>query len=166
MRVPQAGGVATPVTEVDTARREAFHGLPQFLPDGKHFLYEISGPPEIAGTYIGSLDAAPKEQSKQRLVPGQYVATFADGYVFFMRESTLMGQPFEVDALKLTGEPTPMADSVARTGSTGVFSVSPSGVLAYRTSAGVSSYRQVWLDRQGKELGTVGQAVRDERPRL
>ena len=39
LRVSAAGGVATPITVVDRARGENNHRLPQFLPDGRHFLY-------------------------------------------------------------------------------------------------------------------------------
>src|SRR5262249_15946779 len=38
-RIPAAGGVATPVTTLDQAGGEFSHCWPQFLPDGKHFLY-------------------------------------------------------------------------------------------------------------------------------
>src|SRR5262249_28705257 len=48
-RVSAAGGVPTDVTVVDTGRGEAFHGLPTFLPDGKHFVYMRIGTPDITG---------------------------------------------------------------------------------------------------------------------
>ena len=39
MRVPAAGGVASPLTALDPSRRETTHLFPSFLPDGRHFLY-------------------------------------------------------------------------------------------------------------------------------
>jgi hypothetical protein len=166
MKVSQAGGVPTPVTEVDTSRKEVFHGLPLFLPDGKHFLYLRNGAPEVMGTYVGSLDLSPKDQSKERLVAGQFVATYSDGYLFFMRENTLMAQHFDAAELKLTGEPVGVAEQVATTGSIGVFSASPSGVLAYRTGAVASRFDMIWMDRSGKKIGALEQSTFDQGLRL
>src|ERR1700685_2545416 len=36
---PDAGGSPVPVTSLDESRAEIAHGFPQFLPDGRHFLY-------------------------------------------------------------------------------------------------------------------------------
>src|SRR5712691_7293476 len=38
-QVAAAGGTPKPVTSLDAARAEVAHGFPQFLPDGRHFLY-------------------------------------------------------------------------------------------------------------------------------
>jgi Tol biopolymer transport system component len=156
-RVSQAGGVATPITDVDTKRGEVFHSLPTFMPDGKHFIYLRNGSPQIIGTYAGSLDAKPAEQSNERILSNQFAASYVNGYLFFMRENTLMAQPFDPTKLQLTGEPAPMAERVATTQAIGVFSVSPSGTLAYRAGAEGGNYQLTWFDRQGKLLSTFGQ---------
>jgi serine/threonine protein kinase len=44
-----AGGVVTAVTQVDVSKGEFFHTWPTFLPDGTHFLYFRSGPPDVEG---------------------------------------------------------------------------------------------------------------------
>lgn len=49
-RVSAAGGAATAVTQVDLSREEFVHTWPTFLPDGKHFLYFRSGPPDVEGS--------------------------------------------------------------------------------------------------------------------
>jgi eukaryotic-like serine/threonine-protein kinase len=38
-RVSAAGGRATPISVLDSARGETFHTSPYFLPDGRHYLY-------------------------------------------------------------------------------------------------------------------------------
>ena len=38
-RVSAAGGAVTPVTKVETSRQEIYHFWPEFLPDGRHFLF-------------------------------------------------------------------------------------------------------------------------------
>jgi eukaryotic-like serine/threonine-protein kinase len=71
LRVRETGGAASPVTTLDSSRKEEFHMLPSFLPDGRHFVYLRIAPrgPEFSGTYVGTLDAKPDEQSKERLLP-------------------------------------------------------------------------------------------------
>jgi hypothetical protein len=56
-RVPAAGGTPVAVTKLD-APHQYSHRFPQFLPDGKNFLFYIHGTDDDAstGTYLGSLD--------------------------------------------------------------------------------------------------------------
>ena len=98
-RVSEAGGVPVAITTVDTEHGETFSALPTFLPDGKHFLYLRGG--SDPGMYVGSLDSKPAEQSRERILAGQFAATYVDGYLFFVRENTLMAQPFDAGRLKL-----------------------------------------------------------------
>jgi eukaryotic-like serine/threonine-protein kinase len=161
-RVSQAGGVATAITSVDASRGEAFHALPTFMPDGKHFIYLRNGPAEVIGMYAGSLDAKPTEQSKERILASQFAASYVNGYLFFMRDNTLMAQPFDSGRMQLTGEPAPVAEHVGTTQSIGVFSVSPSGTLAYREGAQSGNYQLTWFDRQGKLSSTFGQPGPDQ----
>ena len=155
-RVSQAGGVSTEITSVDAARGEAFHALPTFLPDGKHFLYLRQGSDQVRGMYVGDLDVKPSEQSKERIVAGQYAATYVDGYLFFMRENALMAQRFDAGRLQLQGEPFRLVESVETSQSIGMFSVSPSGALAYRSADSDKNYQLTWFDRQGKTQGNFG----------
>jgi Tol biopolymer transport system component len=158
-RISSAGGVATDLTVVDPSRGESFHALPTFLPDGKHVLYLRGGTPEVAGIYAASLDAKPSEQSRERIIGTAFAAPYVDGNLFFMREGTLMVQPFEARKLRLSGDPVPVAEHVGTTGSIGIFSVSPTGVLAYRTGTALAagSVQPTWFDRQRKATGTFGQ---------
>ena len=77
------------------------------------------------------------------------------GHLLFVRESTLVAQPFDAKAMKTTGEPVPLAEHIG-TIATGLarFSASRNGVLAYRT--GESGSRLLWFDRDGKELSAIG----------
>jgi serine/threonine protein kinase/Tol biopolymer transport system component len=157
-RVSASGGLPVDVTALDRARGETIHSLPSFLPDGKHFVYFIAGSERVAGMYAGSLDAKPSEQSKERILANRFNAPFVDGKMFFLRDGTLMAQPFDTGKLQLTGEPVPVAEHVGAELSAGYFSVSPTGVLAYRTgqSAG-AGLQHTWFDRQGKATGTFGE---------
>jgi len=61
--------------------------------------------------------------------------------------------------LKLVGEPVPVAERVGSTPRYGNFSVSTSGVLAYRTGSS-GTMQLTWLDREGKVLGLAGEPGR------
>jgi len=161
-RVSAAGGIPTDVTVIDSKRGENYHLIPTFLPDGKHFVYTISGSAAVSGVYVGSLDVKPAEQSKERLLTTILGAPYADGNIFFLRDGTLMAQQFDAGKLQLRGEPVPIAEHVGAELSAGYFAVSPTGVLAYRTGATVTAGLQhAWFDREGKVTGTFGEPNND-----
>jgi Tol biopolymer transport system component len=161
-RVSLLGGTLAPITAV--ADGEVAHLWPQFLPDGKHFLYERVSPDAAkGGVYVGSLDAKPEEQSMQRLLAGDRQAYYAPfpgsstGHLIFMRGATLMAQPFDPGKLALSGEPFSIADQVdsfaPRYG--GLFSVSDTGTLVYRHGNGTQN-QLTWFDEQGNPTATLG----------
>jgi eukaryotic-like serine/threonine-protein kinase len=162
LRVPAAGGQATPVTSL--ASGETGHRWPQFLPDGKHFLYErVSSDAAKAGVYIGSIDVQPKEQSMQRLLATDRQAYYAPspggaGHLIFLRQTTLMAQPFDPNKMTLGGEPSPIVDGVDSFAlrNYGLFSVSNTGTLVYRGGGSGTQPMLTWFDRQGNPAGTLG----------
>ena len=160
-RVSASGGVATDITAVNSQRGEAFHSSPIFLPDGRHFLYLLGGSPEVNGIYVGSLDAKPEEQKRERLLATRFSVGYtpsqdsAGGRLFFMRDTTLMAQPFDAGRLQLTGEPIAVAEQLGTSGFHGFFSVSPSGALAYRTGASGSRLPTHLVRPAGKDPGDV-----------
>jgi Tol biopolymer transport system component/predicted Ser/Thr protein kinase len=163
-RVSAAGGAATAVTQVDLARGEFVHTWPTFLPDGKHFLYFRSGPPDVEGMYVGSLDVDAANQSRQRILATGVPGLFADGHLFFPRAGTLMAQPFDARRMELHGAPVPVAENVEITWySAGVFSVSDEGVFVYRTASEPATFQLTSVDRQGKTFGTFGPPGTDRR---
>ena len=164
-QIAATGGVVTPVTRVESDRQELAHGLPQFLPDGRRFLYyRVSRNAKLNGVYLGSIDGKPEEQSLDRVLDSDQIARYipsgpSAGHLVFLQKGTLMIQPFDPGPGRLTGQPTSVVDHVANRGAQGFFSASAS-VLAYRTGrpAGGGRLSQLtWLDRQGKPVGTVGE---------
>jgi WD40 repeat protein len=176
-RVPAAGGDCSPLTKPDSARGEIVHRLPSFLPDGRHFVYlRVSSRPENQGIYVGSLDARPEEQSSKRLLASESGAVYAPspdskvGYLLFIREGTLMAQPFDAGRLEVEGDAVPVAEQVGAFNSAvgAFFSVSPTGALAYRTGVAAvgGNLRLTWFDRQGKVLSTEGDLGQHNSPAL
>jgi serine/threonine protein kinase len=158
MRVSSQGGAATPVTALDASRGETGHSGPTFLPDGQHFLYTRLGKPESTGVYVGSLEVKPEQQALRRILATQYIAQFiqsqdGSGEILFLREGTLLAQPFDLGRLEVTGQAVPVAEQVASYRSMGQFSSSQTGVLVYRAGSVADSDMLAWFDRQGKIEG-------------
>jgi Tol biopolymer transport system component len=162
-RVSAAGGVPVVQVKAEAARKETEVGWPEFLPDGRHFLYMTTGQKIEDSFYrIGSLDS----KESKLLAPAQTLVTYAPpGHLLFVRDRTLVAQPFDAKSLKTTGEPVPLAEKIG-VDSVGLarFSVSREGTLAYRT--GESGTRLLWIDRSGKELETTGEAGDSRNPAL
>ena len=169
-RVSASGGAPSPATTLDADTGETQHWFPFFLPDGRHFLYlavgsKTAGPTSSNGIYATALDS----NERKLLVPGGSSAMYAEGYLLFLREQTLMAQPFDVERLELTGNAGPIAERVTIGGATGMaggFSVSETGVLAYQTgsvevggAAGLLT-QLAWFDRSGKQIGVLGDQAR------
>ncbi len=158
-KVPAAGGTPVQLTELNRDKKENSHRFPWFLPDGKHYLYLVrvknTGASEDHEIRLASLD----DESSRFLLKARSNTVYASGYLAFMRESALMVQRFDVDALELSGEAFPLTDSVAHIGaaSRGVFSLSGVGSLIYQPAAETDSGELVWVDRQGRETGRLGE---------
>ncbi|HET6892579.1 MAG TPA: protein kinase [Pyrinomonadaceae bacterium] len=155
-RISADGGEPTFLTKLDPSRQEASHRWPYFLPDGHHFLYSVLGGPQGQGIYVSSIDA--KETRRLLDVRDTVVAYAEPGYLLYRREASLLAQAFDAKKLELTGHSFPVAEQVGFEASTfqTYFSVSQTGVLAY--SSGNYGLTQLnWVDRSGKELGTIGQ---------
>jgi Tol biopolymer transport system component len=172
MRVASGGGTPTPLTRVDPARDETVHTGPWFLPDGRHFLYlRSSKSPENAGVYVGAIDAKPEEQPLNRLLPAQQnpqymrAAGSSVGSLVFMRNGTLMAQPFDPGRTALGGEAVRLADQVGTAGgglgSYGFFWVSNANTLVYRHNQSATA-SIVWTSRTGEE--TAALAINLDRP--
>jgi serine/threonine protein kinase len=154
-RVAAAGGIVTQATELDQALSEASHRLPWFLPDGRHFLYTAWSTPEKTAVYLAELDS----KTRRRIVVAVSNAVYSPpGYLLFLRERTLMAQPFDAGKAEITGDPVPVADQIDHSsyiGTQGQFSLSQNGVLAY--TSGIGQIQQLtWFNRYGKVVGTVG----------
>jgi Tol biopolymer transport system component len=150
--VSAGGGEARPLTTPD---EQTHHWWPQFLPDGRRFIFEIYGlEAEKKGVHVASLDAP---DVWRRLLPVPMRSRYGTGHLLFVEDgSTLLAQPFDVARAEVTGDPVAVASSVAsgRVPRWGWFSVSGTGVLTYLE--GNTNIQLVWLDRAGERLGTLG----------
>ena len=142
------------------------HRYPQFLPDGRHFLFHAGG--SSGGISIGSLDAP--ETNKPVLQDSSGGAIYAaPGFLLYIRNGTLVAQPFDTDRLEATGQPTPIAPASANDPwAVQRLSASNTGVLVVQRPLQYDS-QLAWFDRAGTPAGLLGQARRvnvGEMPRV
>jgi eukaryotic-like serine/threonine-protein kinase len=164
-RVDAAGGGCTPVTRIQPGM---VHHLPTFLPDGKHFLYNVqSEDPSKTGLYVAALD----QPDGRRLLPDRTSAIFvlrqkgwSHDLLLFKRENTLMAYPFDSATLQLAGDPFRVAQQLSRTATPDqvAAAAAENGTLIYLAGPSRDDFQPSWLDRSGKEVGKVG-PVGDQR---
>jgi hypothetical protein len=129
--VSASGGIPTGATIINRKEGEAFTAWPQFLPDGKHFLYIAYGAgPEGRTLRVGTLGST----ETKSLGIASSRAEYASGHLLFVKTGVLLAQKFDASARKFTGDPFPVAQNV-ESGSEGAarFSTSMEGTLVYRT---------------------------------
>jgi Tol biopolymer transport system component len=158
-RIAEAGGAPEPVTSLDASRSEIVHSFPQFLPDGRQFLYLASSTRRgDSSIRVGSLDGG----DWRVLVSADTSAAYAPGYrghsgsILFVHDGTLIAQPFNAQRLELGAERTVVAERIrCRRWYQAGFSLSNTGLLVY--AGGASDARQfAWFDRNGRLVSTVG----------
>ena len=84
---------------------------------------------------------------------------YANGWIVFPREGSLMAQRFDPGALATRGDAMPIAENLTAGGAEGMFSVSPSGVLGVITGARHELGQLEWFDRNGRSLGVAAPAA-------
>jgi len=154
------GDVQSGITKFDTTRHEQSHRWPHFLPDGNHYLYFARasyGGVERAedAVYVGSLDG--KVNKRLLFVKGN--TEYANGYLIFLRENTLMAQTFDAGTLEISGDPFPIAENVEYdlNYNRALFSISRNGILVYQRNTMSSKLRMERVDGTGTVLGTIGE---------
>ena len=158
-RVPAEGGTAVPLTHLNAAKSESAHLWPHFLPDGRHYLFQLVGRPEERGIYVGELDS----DGRTLLIPQPTfdltsVAYASSGHLLFVRNHALVAQAFDAESRTLSGEPFRVADGFGIGGpGRPRFAVSTTGVLVYRPAADADMAQLEWVSRGGKDVQPIGQ---------
>jgi Tol biopolymer transport system component/tRNA A-37 threonylcarbamoyl transferase component Bud32 len=155
-RVPAEGGIAMPLAGIAANKGEVWNQQPFFLPDGNGFGYVSTGLASVhADVYLATLDgsAPPVKLPIETSVP-----RYAAGYLWYMRDRTLMAQPLDVKNRKLTGPAVPVAEHVRVDNAPfrgAIFSVTAGGMLVYQRDP-TPGFELTWFDRTGLRLGTLG----------
>jgi Tol biopolymer transport system component len=156
-RVPATGGTPTPLTALDAANHESNHMWPAFLPDGRHYLFQVFGLTN-AGIYVGALDSAERTLLiRQESLDLTAVLYAPSGHLVYVRKHELVARPFDAGALRVTGDEFPLADGFG-IGGPGypAFAVSNNGVLVFRREGEQPTNQVTWFGRDGSRQGTLG----------
>ncbi|HJS57145.1 MAG TPA: protein kinase, partial [Vicinamibacteria bacterium] len=158
--IAASGGAPTPVTRLD-ATKETTHRWPQFLPDGRHFLYmsrgRIEGKPELGRLVLGSLDSPEPTILAEDATNAAFVPP---GHVLYGRSANLLAQRFDSKSLRLVGEPVAVVEEKLaywEAKNLLMFAASNDGSLVYLPGTSRTTVL-TWYDRSGRALGTLGEA--------
>jgi hypothetical protein len=131
LRISSNGGETTAVTHLESGQ-QTNHWGPNFLPDGRHFLYLVTGSPETSGIYVGDLGG-----SSRRLLAASETDSAAvyasSGQLLFLRSGSLFGQTLDLGQLVLSGSPVLIAEHVLGNGENPAISASIAGPIVYRS---------------------------------
>jgi len=148
-RVSSGGGEPENLAVPDTDKGEAYYTFPEILPDGEAVLFTIFG---RDGWQIAVLSLESGEQ--KILLQGSRQARYVDtGHLVYevAASGALMGVPFDLERLEVTGDAVPVLQGVRNNPAAAVdYNFSSSGTLAY-VPLQTNEHRLVWVDREGTE---------------
>ena len=155
-QVSESGGEPTRVTRLEPTGPGA-HLFPQFLPDGRRFLFYVRGNPNDQGIHLGSLDSEKTTRLTAAETAGAYLAP---GWLLFVLDGALVARRFDASRGELSGEPVTVAIPAGFNPVVHAAAFSTAaGAVIYRASVGDLEKRQLtWFDRSGTALGTMGAA--------
>jgi DNA-binding winged helix-turn-helix (wHTH) protein/Tol biopolymer transport system component len=159
-RVDPLNGRVTRVTTVNRSAGEIVQNLPQFLPDGRHFLfYLLSANADQTGSYVGSLDSPKRIRVlSQSNSPAIYSPP---GYLLYVQAGILMAQRFDAQRLEITGKPMEVARNVsAPNDADGQMISASASLLTFRS--GAKTLELAWFERNGQRASSIpgGKALR------
>jgi Tol biopolymer transport system component/predicted Ser/Thr protein kinase len=148
-RVAGSGGTPVPL---------AAGAWPHFLPDGRRFLFSHE-----KSFWIGSVDGG---EAPRRILEANTLKTvYSNGHLLFVREQKLLAQPFDLATMRVTGDPYPIAESLAGAAQNpGEFDATAAGLLIYAT--GDRPTVLVWRARDGRRQEVVADGAELATPRL
>jgi Tol biopolymer transport system component len=153
-RVAADGGEAVEILKPDPERKETAFRFPEFLPDGRHFLFVVLPyRPNGYEIHLGALGSA----ERTLLTTSDGAAVYAPpGYLLLSRKGRSLAQPFDARKLKLTGKPVAVGEAPIVKGYDGAsaLSISRGGILTHPNGV-LANTTLVLLDRSGRRLATV-----------
>jgi Tol biopolymer transport system component len=155
------GGESRAVTRLDAAAAEAVHGFPQFLPDGRHFIYfAMSARAAQSAIRVGSLDSSASKALLHADASAVYARVLPGlrSVLVFVSAGTLMAQRLDLERMQMEGERIVLATNVRyRRWYQAKVSIADSGLLLYQEGT-QEQHRFSWINRDGTVAEAVGPA--------
>ena len=154
-RVSSSGGPATPVTSLEDKIAQA-HRWPQFLPDGRHFIYVAWGGTIVRRPIqLASLDGGPSKT----IFEADSAAVVAGNHYIFVQDAPprLMAQAFNPSTFEVEGRPRPLLDedNVDFNWYTGEPMLSASSRLLVYSTGNRAMAMPTWFSRTGQVLSEI-----------
>ena len=161
-RVNPDGTGAAPLTDKLFVTGEGSHRWPVFMPDGEHFLFWSGDFHEArddrhTGIYVSSLSAGKKDL----VMPSRTSVGYGQGHLFYLDDKrSLMAVGIDNQG-RLQGGPQVIAPEVGRNPSTywAAMTVAENGTVVYHLGVGAPLSQLTWYDRNGRELGRLGESA-------
>jgi len=148
------GGAVTEIVRPDSLRKETALRCPEFLPDGRQFLFVSL--PARNGEYDVHVGQIGSHERRQILSAGAAPVYTDPGYLITTHGARLTAQRFDARTATPSGKPMALGEAPLPLSHTGGKAVSAShnGVLAY-WSGSLSNTQLQWLDRTGRVQGVL-----------
>ena len=165
-QVPASGGPAKQLTTLDSGKRELLHAWPSVIAQGRILLFVSITGSSRGASHVEALSLA---TGRRRVIveSGTFPLYAPSGHLVFFRDGALLGAPFDVDRMEVTGPVVRVLENLAvgTTMDAPFAALSNAGSLAYAPSdAGTT--RLVWVSRQGVEQPITETPRRYQYPRL
>jgi eukaryotic-like serine/threonine-protein kinase len=165
-QVPASGGPAKQLTTLDSGKRELLHAWPSIIAQGRILLFASITGSSRGASHIEALSLA-TGQRRVIVESGTFPLYAPSGHLVFFRDGALLGAPFDVDRLEVTGPVVRVLENLAvgTTMDAPLAALSNTGSLTYAPSdAGTT--RLVWVSREGVEQPITDTPRRYQYPRL
>jgi serine/threonine-protein kinase len=151
-RVSEEGGTPEVVVQAGTGEAVESFRTPQLLPGGKIVLFTSVAASFLAQHYKTEAYSLTTGKRTVLIDEGANARYLSPGYLVFTRGDVLMGAPFDLSALKVTGPAVPLVEGVTRDEWFGAadYSLSSTGTLIYLTGGVQTAFRLVSVDMTGK----------------
>ncbi len=151
-QVSEVGGPLQPLTRL--AAGEVSHRWPEFLPDGKAFLF-VASTSSFNWTNSQVAVQAFGTGERRNLIQGATRPRYASsGHLVYAQGGSLMAVPFDAQRLAVTGAAVPVVENVSHAPTAGAaqYSISTIGSLVYVPGGVQANQRKlVWVSRNGAE---------------
>jgi eukaryotic-like serine/threonine-protein kinase len=153
VRVADTGGEPTEFCAIDFEKGERTHRTPHALPGGRGVLFAV-GMSESESYDDAAIAVVSKTGERRMLVEGGcYPRYCPSGHIVYARNGSLLAVPFDIDRLRVTGQPFTVVEGVMMSRNTGLanYDIAANGDLLYTPGKADGGARTLhWVDRSGR----------------
>jgi serine/threonine protein kinase len=162
-RVSAKGGEPRLAVAPDSSADETGVSWPEFLPDGRHFIYTATVSPTRGSDYAVVKAGSIEGDLNKTLGRVESQTIFCPpGFLLYVKEGYLVAQSFDPESYEITGDAVPLTDSIGFTSNSSFgmnASVSATGTLVSQAGSVGGVQRLTWVDREGNTLDTIGRSA-------